>query len=227
MTTRMIACVMYAAILGLSSAAQERGSASREDAAFRLPPLPYAENALEPVISARTIAYHYGKHHGGYVDKLNALVKGTPYGPLTLEKIIKESKAAGEESIYNNAAQVWNHTFFWNGMKPDGGGKPAGPVLAEIEATFGTYDAFRRLFVEAALQRFGSGYVWLMEEGGKLVIQTTSNADTPMAFGKRPLLTCDLWEHAYYLDHQNERKQFVEGFLDRLVNWDYVQAQLK
>lgn len=194
---------------------------------FELPPLPYAQEALEPHISARTMSFHYGKHHQAYVDNLNKLVAGTRWAGQPLETVIRENAAAVDKAVFNNAAQVWNHTCFWNSMKPGGGGKPKGSLLAMIEGTFGNYETFRKEFVNAAAAQFGSGYVWLVQDGKKVAIEKTANAETPIAFGKIPLLTCDVWEHAYYLDYQNKRKEFVEVFLDHLVNWEFAQSQLK
>lgn len=193
---------------------------------FALPPLPYAQDALEPHISARTLSFHYGKHHQGYVNNLNRLVTETPMASLSLEEIVKTT--AGKEdqaAIFNNAAQVWNHSFFWKCMQPAGGGKPTGKLLGQIEQAFGSYDKFRAEFIHAALSQFGSGWAWLVRDGETLRIVKTANADTPLAHGQIPLLTCDVWEHAYYLDYQNARAAFVETFLEHLVNWDFVAAQ--
>jgi superoxide dismutase, Fe-Mn family len=196
--------------------------------AFLLPPLPYAETALEPYISARTMSFHYGKHHQAYVDNLNKLVSGTLFATQSLERIIAESSGAADRvALFNNAAQVWNHTFFWQSMKPAGGGKPGGAVLALIEKSFGTFDNFRNAFIDAATRQFGSGWVWLVQAGDTLKIVTTPNADTPVAHGQTPLLTCDVWEHAYYLDYQNRRKDFVAAFLDHLANWPFAETLMK
>jgi Fe-Mn family superoxide dismutase len=195
--------------------------------AIVLPPLPYAENALEPHYSARTIGFHYGKHHKAYVDNLNKLIAGTPMEAKALEEIIMST--AGDSSktgIFNNAAQVWNHTFFWNCMRPGGGGRPTGDLAAKIGQTFGSYEKFAEQFKAAAVGRFGSGWGWLVREGGALKIMSTANADTPMTSKQTPLLTVDVWEHAYYLDYQNRRPDFVQTFLDHLVNWDFVAANL-
>lgn len=197
--------------------------------AFQLPALPYAENALEPVISAKTIGFHYGKHHKGYLDALNKLIAVSELESMPLEEIIRvTAKAQDKEgaAIFNNAAQVWNHTFFWSSLKPGGGGKPAGELLARIEKSFGSYDAFRQAFIDAALGQFGSGWVWLVAAQDGLKIVKTSNADTPVAHDQKALVTCDVWEHAYYLDYQNRRKDFVAVFLDSLVNWDFAAEQL-
>lgn len=195
---------------------------------FELPALPYAQSALEPHITAKTISFHYGKHHQGYVDNLNKLVADTPLATQSLEKIIQETaRVADKAGIFNNAAQVWNHTFFWKCMKAGGGGKPTGRLLKLIEETFDSFDEFKKAFVAAGLTQFGSGWVWLVQEGDTLKITKTSNADTPMAHGQTALLTCDVWEHAYYLDYQNRRKDFVETFLEHLVNWETAIALLK
>ena len=191
-----------------------------------LPPLPYAQDALEPYMSAKTMSFHYGKHHRTYVDNLNKLVVGTPRAGQPLATIIREAAGAADQAaVFNNAAQVWNHTFFWHTMKAGGGGKPTGILLKQIEKAFQSFDEFKKAFVTAALAQFGSGWVWLIQESGMLKIIKTSNADTPLAHGQTALLTCDVWEHAYYLDYQNRRKDFVEAFLDSLVNWEYAASQ--
>ena len=195
--------------------------------AISLPALPYAENALDPHYSAKTISFHYGKHHKTYVDNLNKLIAGTPLESKSLEDIIMAS--AGDSSkagLFNNAAQVWNHTFFWNCMRPGGGGRPKGDPAARIDSTFGSYEKFAEQFKAAAVGRFGSGWAWLVLDGGALKITSTANADTPMAGKQTALLTVDVWEHAYYLDYQNRRPDFVQAFLDHLVNWDFVAANL-
>jgi Fe-Mn family superoxide dismutase len=194
---------------------------------FSLPPLPWPDNALEPHISARTIGFHYGKHHQAYVDNLNKLTAGTPLAGLVIEEIIQQTAGKPDKAgIFNNAAQVWNHTFFWNSMKPNGGGAPTGKLAGMINQAFGSFDAFKAAFTEAAMTQFGSGWAWLVLEGGKLKVVKTANADTPLAHGQKALLTCDVWEHAYYLDYQNRRKDFVAAFLDKLANWDFAAAQL-
>lgn len=195
--------------------------------AFTLPQLPYQHEALEPYISSRTMSFHYSKHHQAYLDNLNKLVPGTEFAGLSLEEIIRKTADARDNSpIFNNAAQVWNHTFFWQSMKAGGGGKPTGKMLAMIEESFGSFDAFKDAFTAAAVAKFGSGWVWLVQDGKQLKIETTSNADTPIAHGRIALLTCDLWEHAYYLDYQNCRKDFVQAFLEHLVYWDVVASRL-
>lgn len=196
--------------------------------AFELPALPFAEDALEPYYSARTLSFHHGKHHKAYVDNLNKLIAGTDLESKTLEEIIQVAAAdPSKGGIFNNAAQIWNHTFFWHCMKPGGGGKPAGELAARIDAAFGGYEKFAEQFKAAAVGRFGSGWGWLVLEGGELKIVSTPNAETPLAKGQKALLTVDVWEHAYYLDYQNRRPDFVQAFLDHLVNWDFVAENLK
>ena len=196
-------------------------------AEFQLPPLPYAQDALAPYVSAKTMSFHYGKHHQAYVDNLNKLIAGTAWAGQPLEKIIRGTAGAADTAaIFNNAAQVWNHTFFWQSMKAGGGGKPTGDLLKQIEKTFQSFDEFKKAFLTAALAQFGSGWVWLVQEGGTLKIIKTANADTPAAHGQTALLACDVWEHAYYLDYQNRRKDFVEAFLASLANWEFADAQL-
>ena len=191
--------------------------------AFELPALPYAPTALEPHMSARTFEFHYGKHHKTYVDNLNKLVAGTPWENASLETVIMESaKDEAKKGVFNNAAQVWNHTFFWHCMKPNGGGKPTGKLAEMIDAAFGSFDEFKAKFKDAALTQFGSGWAWLALDNGKLAIVKTANAETPMTSGKKAILTCDVWEHAYYLDYQNRRGDMVQAFLDNLVNWDFA-----
>jgi len=187
---------------------------------FDLPPLPYEMNALEPYISTTTMEFHYGKHHRAYVDNLNKLIKGTEFENMPLEKIVKETSGKPEyTAIFNNAAQAWNHDFFWKSMSPNGGGAPKGELAEKINRDFGSYDNFRQEFKNAATTQFGSGWAWLAEKDGKLQVVKTSNADTPLAHDMKPLVTVDVWEHAYYLDYQNRRADFVEAYLDHLVNW--------
>ncbi|GAB6067700.1 superoxide dismutase [Fe] [Methylothermus subterraneus] len=186
-----------------------------------LPPLPYAMDALEPYISKETLEYHYGKHHKAYVDNLNNLIPGTEFENLTLEEIIL--KASGP--IFNNAAQVWNHTFYWNSMAPNGGGEPEGKLADAIRRDFGSFEAFKEAFSKAAVALFGSGWAWLVKSGDKLEIVQTSNAGNPLTSGKKPLLTCDVWEHAYYIDYRNARPKYVENFWN-LVNWDFAARNL-
>jgi Fe-Mn family superoxide dismutase len=194
---------------------------------FELPSLPYADTALEPYYSAKTFSFHHGKHHKAYVDNLNKLLPGSPFENSSLEEIILAVAGdATKAGFFNNAAQVWNHTFFWNCMKPGGGGAPSGALAAKIDAAFGSYEKFAEQFKAAAVGRFGSGWAWLVLDGGELKIMSTPNAETPMTGGKKALLTVDVWEHAYYLDFQNRRPDFVQTFLDQLVNWDFVTANL-
>jgi Fe-Mn family superoxide dismutase len=194
--------------------------------AFELPPLPFDRDALEPHMSAKTLEFHYGKHHKKYVDKLNELVKETKFAKMDLTDVIRETTDNPQhKSIFNNAAQTWNHTFFWNCMSPHGGGDPEAGFAKRIDLAFGGHDKFKRAFKEAATARFGSGWAWLVANGDKLEIVTTSNAGNPLTGGKICLLTCDVWEHAYYLDYQNRRGDFVDVFLDRLINWNYVIEQ--
>ena len=194
---------------------------------FQLPPLPWDPAALDPVTSARTIEFHYGKHHRAYVTKLNELVAGTRFADLPLEQVVRET-AGGEEhrKIFNNAAQAWNHTFFWNCLKPQGGGKPSGDLAARIDKSFGGYDAFRKKFADAAVNQFGSGWAWLVARGDALEIVSTSNAENPMTKGSTPLLAIDVWEHAYYLDYQNRRPDFANAVIEKLLNWEFAAQQL-
>lgn len=194
---------------------------------FELPKLPYEKNALEPHISAQTMDIHYGKHHQTYVTNLNGLISSTELAQATLEIIILETSGdSARAGIFNNAAQVWNHTFFWKSMKPNGGGQPSNSLSDKIEETFGSLDTFKEKFKQAALTQFGSGWVWLVLDAGTLKIVKTPNAMTPMAMGLKPLVTCDVWEHAYYLDYQNRRPDFVQTFLDHLINWSFVEENL-
>jgi len=197
-------------------------------AEFQLPSLPYAQDALAPYVSAKTMSFHYGKHHQAYGDNLNKLIAGTPWAGQPLDTIIRETAGVADKAaVFNNAAQVWNHTFFWQSMKAGGGSKPTGRLLKQIEKSFQSFDEFKKAFVTAAVAQFGSGWVWLVQEGEILKIVKTSNADTPMAHGQTALLTCDVWEHAYYLDYQNRRKDFVEAFVDHLANWEFPASQLR
>ena len=192
-----------------------------------LPPLPYAEDALEPHYSAKTISFRYGKRHKAYADNINKLIAGTDCENKTLEEIILKSAAdATKTGWFNNAAQVWNHTFFWNCMKKGGGGRPCGDLAAKLDAAFGSYEKFVEQFKTAAVTRFGSGWGWLVLENNALKIVSTPNAETPLTKGQVPLLTVDVWEHAHYLDYQNRRPDFAQTFLDKLVNWDSVAANL-
>jgi Fe-Mn family superoxide dismutase len=188
-----------------------------------LPPLPCADNALDPVISANTIGFHYGKHHKGYVENLNKLVAGTEFANLTLEQIIAQTAGKADKSaIFNNAAQTWNHTFYWHSLKPKGGGEPPAVLKKKIEISFGTLDACKKELATAAMAQFGSGWVWLVLNGDTLEVTKTANAEVPMTAGLKPLLTIDVWEHAYYLDYQNRRADYVSAILDKLINWEFA-----
>jgi superoxide dismutase, Fe-Mn family len=192
-----------------------------------LPGLPYAEDALAPVISANTLEFHYGKHHKTYVDNLNKLIAGTELADADLETII--GKVAGDPArtgIFNNAAQVWNHSFYWKCLKAGGGGAPTGAVAAQIDAAWGSYDKFADELKNAGVTQFGSGWTWLGVDGDSLKIMKTANADTPIAHGIKPLLTLDVWEHAYYLDYQNRRPDYLSAVIANLINWDFVNANL-
>lgn len=195
--------------------------------AFELPPLPFPKNALEPHMSERTLDFHHGRHHQAYVTNLNNMVKGSPLESQSLEEIIRATyKDTSKAGVFNNAAQVWNHTFFWHSLKPNGGGAPSGEVAAAINRDCGGLDKFKELFKTAAAGQFGSGWAWLVAQGGQLKIVPTPNAVNPLAEGQTALLTCDVWEHAYYLDYQNRRPDFIQAFLDHLVNWDFVAQNL-
>ncbi|HIG21535.1 superoxide dismutase [Henriciella sp.] len=196
--------------------------------AFDLPPLPYSRDALSPHVSEETLNFHYGKHHQAYVNNLNKLIEGTDHANAPLEKIIKD--ASGDSSkagLFNNAAQVWNHTFYWHSMKPGGGGKPTGAIANKIDEDFGSYEKFAEEFKAAGGGQFGSGWAWLVLKDGKLAIRKTPNAETPVTEdGATPLLTMDVWEHAYYLDYQNSRPNYMDAFLENLVNWDFANQNL-
>ena len=193
-----------------------------------LPALPYADTALEPVMTAKTFSFHYAKHHKAYVDNLNNLIKdNAELSAMSLEALIK--KVAGDSTkagVFNYAAQVWNHTFFWNSMRPGGGGAPKGRIADKINASFGDFEKFKTAFSDAAKTQFGSGWAWLVEDGGKLAILKTGNAETPLTQGKKCLITLDVWEHAYYLDFQNRRPDYITAFLDKLVNWEFADKNL-
>lgn len=192
-----------------------------------LPNLPYEQDALEPHISARTLSFHHGKHHNAYVTNLNKLIEGSDLAGETLENIIKATvNDASKAGVFNNAAQVWNHTFYWHSMKPNGGGAPTGVIAEKITSDFGSYDNFISEFKAAGLTQFGSGWAWLVLKDNKLEIMKTANADTPLAHGIQALMTVDVWEHAYYLDYQNDRGGYIDTFFNQLVNWDFVNENL-
>jgi Fe-Mn family superoxide dismutase len=203
-------------------------SIARAAAPHALPPLPYADTALQPTISSTTIGFHYGKHHAGYADNLNKMLDETKdLAPLSLEELIKTTAVnPARVGFYNNAAQVWNHTFYWNSMRSGGGGEPAGKLKERIDASFGGFDKFKAAFRAAALTQFGSGWAWLIVDGDKLAVVKTPNADTPLVQGKKCLLVIDVWEHAYYLDYQNRRAAYVDAWLDKLVNWEFAEKNL-
>lgn len=190
--------------------------------AIDLPPLPYAMDALGTYISQETLEFHYGKHHNAYVTNLNAMIEGTDHADSSLEDII----AGSDGPMFNNAAQVWNHTFYWNSMSPNGGGEPSGEVAEAINGAFGSYGEFRNQFVTAAKTQFGSGWAWLADSGSGLEIMKTTNADLPLAHSSKALLTIDVWEHAYYIDYRNARPSYIDTFMDHLLNWDHVAANL-
>ena len=194
--------------------------------AISLPDLPYGKGALAPHISRKTVDFHYGKHHRGYVDKTNAAIRGGPLDSASLEEIVLETFGR-DQGLFDNAAQVWNHTFYWNSMKPRGGGKPKGDIAAAIKRDFGDLDGFKEAFAASGASQFGSGWTWLVARGGELDIVNTPNAETPLTDGAAtPLLTMDVWEHAYYLDYQNARAAYIKRFLDKLVNWEFANANL-
>jgi Fe-Mn family superoxide dismutase len=218
-----------AALMWIESSSITKGAIAMATTlpAFTLDKLPYADTALAPVISSNTLSFHYGKHHAGYVDKLNQLAAGTEFAGQSLEAVVKGSAGkADKAAIFNNAAQIWNHTFYWNSLRPNGGGQPTGSLKGKIDAAFGGYDAFRKQFVEAAMGQFGSGWAWLVSDAGTLKIVKTANADTPLVHGQKPLLTVDVWEHAYYLDYQNRRQAYAEAVIDKLLNWDFAEKNL-
>ncbi len=194
---------------------------------IELPPLPYGENALEPVISAKTISFHYGKHHRTYVETTNKLIAGTELVDQPLEQIVRATAGKGDRAaIFNNAAQVWNHNFYWQSLKPQGGGAPPASLKEKMESAFGSVEACKKELATAALGQFGSGWAWLVLEGDKLKIAKTGNAETPITQGLKPLLTLDVWEHAYYLDYQNKRVDYVNALLDKLANWEFAAKNL-
>ncbi|MBL8675969.1 MAG: superoxide dismutase [Alphaproteobacteria bacterium] len=197
--------------------------------AFELPLLPYGLNALEPHISANTLDFHYGKHHQAYVTNLNGLIEGTELANKSLEDIIQITASDKDKiSVFNNAAQVWNHTFYWHSMAPQGGGKPKGKLAEKINEDFGNYEEFTKLFKQAGITQFGSGWAWLvLNKDGKLEVAKTNNADLPLIHGNKALFTCDVWEHAYYLDYQNRRPDYMEIYLSHLVNWDFAEKNLE
>jgi Fe-Mn family superoxide dismutase len=202
-------------------------SATVSSPPISLPALPYEQSALQPVISANTLSFHYGKHHKGYVDTLNKLIAGTEFGDMPLEKIIKTTAGQSEHAgIFNNAAQTWNHTFYWHSLKPNGGGEPPATLKRLIESSFGSVEACKKELTGAAVGQFGSGWAWLVLDGGKIKVVKTGNAHSPLTQSAKALLTIDVWEHAYYLDYQNRRADYVHAVLDKLVNWEFAADNL-
>jgi Fe-Mn family superoxide dismutase len=204
-----------------------RGTLARAAEPKALPPLPWAEDALDPVISAKTIGFHYGKHHKGYLDNLNKLAAGTEFADLPLEQIVTRTAGqADKAALFNNAAQVWNHSFYWQSLRPNGGGEPPAALKAKMDAAFGGLDGCKKELAAAATSQFGSGWAWLVLDGDQLKVVKTPNAETPITRGLKPLLTIDVWEHAYYLDYQNRRADYVNAVLDKLVNWEFALQNL-
>jgi Fe-Mn family superoxide dismutase len=202
-------------------------TAPASSASIVLPSLPWSENALDPVISAKTISFHYGKHHKTYVDNVNKMIAGTELADLPLEKIVSATAGKPDKAgIFNNAAQVWNHTFYWNSLSPKGGGEPPAVLKQKIDAAFDGIEALKKELSAAAVSQFGSGWAWLVLDGDKLKIVKTANAETPITTGLKPLVTIDVWEHAYYLDYQNKRVDHVNAVLDKLINWEFAAANL-
>jgi Fe-Mn family superoxide dismutase len=195
--------------------------------AISLPALPYAQNALAPAISENALSFHHGKHHQTYVSNTLKMIAGTEFEKSTLEEIIKKTAGKADQAgLFNNAAQVFNHTFYWNSMKPGGGGQPAGRIAEKISESFGSYARFAEAFANAATTQFGSGWAWLVQDGGKLQVLKTANAETPIALALTPLITIDVWEHAYYLDYQNRRADYIKAFMEKLLNWDFAERNL-
>ncbi len=193
---------------------------------FELPELPYAKDALAPYITANTFDFHHGKHHKAYIDNTNKLIDGTPHADKTIEELISAAWTDKNAGLFNNAAQIWNHTFFWNSLTPNGGGAPTGELADRINSAFGSLDGFKEEFKKAGTTQFGSGWAWLVLDNGDLKVTKTPNAELPLVHGQIALLTCDVWEHAYYLDYQNRRPDFLSAFLDNLVNWEFAAANL-
>lgn len=202
-------------------------TAASISSSLTLPPLPWPENALEPVISAKTISFHYGKHHKTYVETANKLIVGTELADLPLEEIVRATAGKSDRvGIFHNAAQAWNHAFYWKSLKPKGGGEPPAALKSKMDAAFGSVDACKKELVNAAVQQFGSGWAWLVLEGDKLKIIKTGDAETPIAHNQKPLLTIDVWEHAYYLDYQNKRVDYANALVDKLANWEFAAQNL-
>lgn len=218
-----------AALLGAGTLGLQGCSSSSypTPASLGLPELPFKEDALEPYISKQTIGFHYGKHHKAYVDKAGELVRSTEFADMHLVEIVKSTAArADKAALFNNAAQAWNHTFYWKSLTPGGGGKPQGEIARRIDQSFGSYENFKKELTNAAMGQFGSGWAWLVASSNGLKVVKTANADTPVAHGETPLLTVDVWEHAYYLDYQNRRADYVNAVIDHLLNWKFAESHL-
>ncbi len=221
---QFLAAAGAGAVVGASNLATPLSAAA---AGLTLPRLPYAPGALAPYISARTISFHYGKHHAAYVKKTNRMAKALGLSGNSLPELVRlAARDPKKKALFNNASQAWNHAFYWQSMKPGGGGAPRGKLARKIKADFGSLAAFRKAFAAAAAHRFGSGWAWLVLSGGKLGVMSTANADSPLVTGQRPLLTIDVWEHAYYLDYQNRRGDYIKNYLAHLVNWDFAARNL-
>ncbi len=206
---------------------QGRARGAQAGTSIALPSLPYPQGALAPAISENTISFHYGRHHQGYVNNTVKMIAGTEFAQLSIEEIIRRSAGKPDlAGLFNNAAQVFNHTFYWNSMKPGGGGTPGGPISDRIGKSFGSYEKFVEVFSSAAATQFGSGWAWLVQDGERLEVIKTSNADNPLTQSLRPLITIDVWEHAYYLDYQNRRADYIKAFVDKLINWDFATQNL-
>ena len=224
----LLAAAGGVAVLGAASAGRAvETPAAAPTGPFTLPPLPYADNALDPVISANTLGFHHGKHHQAYLDNLNKAVTGTPYADMPLEKIIAATFGLADKSaVFNNAAQHWNHSFYWRSLKGQGGGEPSAALRQMLEASFGSVDACRKELLTAATTQFGSGWAWLAQDGAKLFVVKTGNADSPLNKGQKPLLAIDVWEHSYYLDYQNRRADYVNALIAKLLNWNFAAENL-
>lgn len=220
---RTFLTVSAGAAVSLAMAGMPRTAAAASPP-HALPALPFGDTDLEPVITARTLSFHYGKHHQGYVNNLNNLITGTPYADLSLEEVVNRSAGNPDQTaIFNNAAQVWNHTFYWHSLSPKGGGEPPMALARKMNEDFGSVDTCRQALLKAAASQFGSGWAWLVLDNGALRVVNTGNAETPLTMGMTPLLTIDVWEHAYYLDYQNQRKAYVQAVLNKRINWEFAQ----
>jgi len=219
--------VAAAALIMPLACGRHAAGTGQTGSAISLPALPYAQNALAPAISENTLSFHHGKHHQTYVSNTLKMIAGTEFEKATLEEIIQKTAGKADQmGLFNNAAQAFNHTFYWNSMKPGGGGPPAGRIAGKIKESFGSYAKFAEAFSNAATTQFGSGWAWLVQDGGKLQVLKTANADTPVALALKPLITIDVWEHAYYLDYQNRRADYIKAFMEKLLNWDFAEKNL-